>query len=316
MLSRIANDMFWMGRYLKRAEFIARFTEVQFFATLDAPLIHKKKSSLMSILSMSGFDKRYYGSHPSLFDDAVLFWVVLDETNESSVLSSVSKARENARGARDLLSVELWEAINRYFHELRRFPFGGLKNDGSFTMLQKISYHAQVVQAMVDTLLLHDNVWAFIKLGMRLETAAQVLRVAKTKYRDIKSLEDELIGTPMENYQWTTLLKSIGDVAVSRKTLHMEERRRLILDFILLNREYPRSVAFNLGGIDELLRFISPVKEVRPGTVEFEAGKIAAAYRFLTVDDVVKREPGVFMDEALGTVYALGQSITRHYFGA
>src|SRR6478609_4773534 len=115
MLSRIANSLFWMGRYLERVEHVARFAKVQHLSSLDAPTSLNKERVLISMLEMAGLPDNYC----SLTDQEVLFHISLADSNSFSLLSQLNYARENARGARDTISSELWEAINTYSHKLQ-----------------------------------------------------------------------------------------------------------------------------------------------------------------------------------------------------
>lgn len=315
MLSRIANNLFWMGRYLKRSEAMARFTEVQYYAALDAPLTHTKKQALNSIRAMTGQNNRLYGSHPSMFDEAVLFEAVLEESNPLSLLSSVASTRENARSARDILPEELWEAINRYFHYLRTFPAGKLKNRDAYEMLREVCRRALEIRAIIETRMLRDETWLFAKMGIHLEEAIQATRIARTKVEDINRIPEEMQGTPVENYQWTTLLKSIGDIRIVAGHGQSVRRRKEILDFALLRGDFPGSVRANMDRVHDLANLLARREAGGESALAFLAGKLAARLAYTLPKEIIGEPLPEFLARLEGELYAIGNALEERYLG-
>ncbi|MFN6947181.1 MAG: alpha-E domain-containing protein, partial [Cytophagaceae bacterium] len=116
MLSRIANSLLWTGRYLERAQYTARYIHVHCFGALDAPILSRKEFVLDSITTMTGLSYEYPDKGKNINNNELIYRATLDEFNPVSIKASVFKARENARGARDILSSELWESINKFYH--------------------------------------------------------------------------------------------------------------------------------------------------------------------------------------------------------
>src|SRR6478609_7316508 len=115
MLSRIANSLLWMGRYLERAQHTSRYITVHYFGSLDAPVVSRKEFVIDSICDMTGVEHELHGD---LEDNTIIYKIMMDELNPVSIKSCIINARENARGARDVLSSELWEAINKFYHSV------------------------------------------------------------------------------------------------------------------------------------------------------------------------------------------------------
>ncbi len=138
MLSRIANSLFWMGRYLERADQSARYIKVHYYSALDAPLASKHEFIFESILTMLGLDEEYKKNSKNYQEDKINNLIALDETNHVSIRSSVIYARENARGARDSISSELWGAINKFYHFVNGFTEKDLQKEGIYYFTDKI----------------------------------------------------------------------------------------------------------------------------------------------------------------------------------
>ena len=150
MLSRIANSLFWMGRYIERAEHMARYTRVQYFSALDAPIAQKKEMVLESILSMAGLDDIYKKSHDKLVDEEVLTFLTTDLNHPYSIISNISFARENARGARDTLSSELWESINKYYHAVNDFSMNSNIDEDIYDFSMLIMDNSSIVKGYIE----------------------------------------------------------------------------------------------------------------------------------------------------------------------
>ena len=119
MLSRIANSLFWMGRYIERAEHLSRYLKVHYFSALDAPHSQSKTALLESILNMSGLNEAYTKKHKKIHEQELVSFMTLDTANPFSIISNINYGRENARGARDSITTELWESINIYYHSVK-----------------------------------------------------------------------------------------------------------------------------------------------------------------------------------------------------
>ncbi|MDX2283369.1 MAG: alpha-E domain-containing protein [Bacteroidia bacterium] len=309
MLARVADSLFWIGRYIERSEHLARFTKIQYFSALDAPLYHKQGFVLNSIGTMAGLsaDERALG------EEELLFRVGLDRNAPVSIYSAVSLARTNARGARDLLSSELWEAINKYYHFVQNYPVEVFKTRGLYDFTQQVLVHCIVIKGTAENTLLHDQVWAFIQCGIYLERALQTARIIQTKLLDISSLADEVADAPtLEQYQISTLLAATEGFDMSRRFYKTEVDRRMALEFLILNPVFPRSISYSLRKLLTYLQRISPAAPSDPQSVEFVAGKLSASLQYLTIGEILP-DPMAFLQEILGRLYRTGELMHANY---
>lgn len=312
MLSRIANSLFWMGRYLERVEHIARYTKVHYYSSLDAPLAQKKEFVLESILNMMGLLHDYKQKNDDLIDEDVVYFITIDENNPLSVKSALENARENARGARDSLSSELWESINKFYHFVNGITKADLKRQGVFSFAEKIMENCYIVNGNIDNTLLHNEVWSLIHLGIHIERASQITRILISKVDDISKTEKQKLGKAVENYQCITLLKSTEAFDMSRTYYKAVPNLRDTVEFLVLNQDFPRSICFNLSEISRCLNKISQVKNMESDSLEFYVGKICSAYNFLTIKEV-EEDSLTFLRDTLNKIYNIAELLEKKY---
>ncbi|MCU0429567.1 MAG: alpha-E domain-containing protein [Cytophagaceae bacterium] len=310
MLSRIANSLFWMGRYLERADHAARYIRVHYYSTLDAPLASKHDFIVDSIIAMMGMEVK---KDKSFNEEKFNNLITLDEGNPVSIRSSVAYARENARGARDSMSGELWGAINRYYHFTNGYSEKDLIKNGIYGFCERVNEHASVVSAALENTLMHNAGWAIVKMGIHIERASQVARIMNTKVKDIKKLEKLKSNRSSESYEAVTMLKSAEAFDMSKMYYRTVPNLEEALEFLILNKEFPKSIAYNLRHIHHNLGKISPQKFHDSGSVEFEIGKLHTYYHYLTWEEVKEKNITEFLDETIRSVYKLARSLESTY---
>jgi uncharacterized alpha-E superfamily protein len=307
MLSRIANSLLWMGRYLERAQHTSRYINVHYFASLDAPVLSRKEFVLDSICDMTGVEPEYIGD---LEDNDIIFKVMMDELNPVSIKSCIINARENARGARDVLSSELWESINKFYHSVNSFPTKDLSEDKVLDFTQLVCSQTAIVNSYIENSLLHNDTWSLIRLGTHIEAAGQISRVLISKMNDISKASKEKLGKAVENYQGVTLLKSTEAYDMSRIFYKSMPASKDALEFLILNKEFPRSIIYNLEEVDKGLKKIKIGKAEKNESPEFLSGKLLAGFEYLTIEEI---EPDIlpFLEKTLTEIYHLGSLIEK-----
>lgn len=309
MLARVADNLYWMGRYIERTEHMARFTKIQYFYSLDGPLVRQWDRVLGSILQMAGLPP----AAGPLVEAEVLYHIALDPEQPVSIIASVTHARENARGTRDLISKELWEAINKYYHFVQQYPVDRFQRRGLNEFAGRVVEHCAIIRGSVENTLLHDEVWAFIKLGAFLERAIQVLRVLRTKLQDLAALHQQAGLTPaVENYQLTTLLGATEAFDMSRRYYQAAPTQAQVVEFLVLNRSFPRSLINCLTQVETHIHQLDPAKDSPHDSVSFAVSKLVAQLRYLTLADISADTPA-FLDLMLEEVYTLAGQLSQTY---
>ncbi len=250
MLRRVADSIFWMSRYIERAENVARFVDVNQSLSLGgspqwAPLIYA-----------SGDDAQYHELIGRQYTaDSVLDFLLFDKRNPNSVLSCLVKARENARAIREVLSVPIWEAINRFYLGVRdasRSPGGILQHPDDF--LQQIKRASHEVVGVTEATMSQDEAWHFARIGRMLERADKTSRILDVKYFVLLP-DPSKVGSAFDVVQWGALLESTSG-------LHMYRRRfgriapQSVAEFLLLDPSFPRSVRFSVAQAEHSLQSI------------------------------------------------------------
>ena len=183
MLARVANNLFWMGRYIERAEHLARYLNVNYFSSLDAPNEKSQSRELVlhSLLFMANgpVPKDY-----ELTEQNVFFDIGLNKDVPYSIINCVKYARENANGARDLISTELYESLNKFYHFVLNYDADFFVKKGLYDFSTQVAESTAVLRGKIRGTLLHDEVYAIIMLGVNIERATQVVRIIQSKYYD------------------------------------------------------------------------------------------------------------------------------------
>ena len=308
MLSRIANSLFWMGRYLERVEHMARFAKVQYFSSLDAPTSVNKEHVLESMLEIVGL--------PSTFcahtNEEVLFHISISDKNRFSMLSCLNMARENARGARDTISSELWETINTYYHKLNDFKYKDFDNDEFMVIAELILSNSAIVKGLIENTLFHQDARALICEGIHIERSIQISRILLVKLNDIATIEKSNLEYALETYQWGTLLKSAESFDMCHRFYRKVPNKSNSLEFLIFNFDFPKSIAFNLAIAEKHLKTIAEINDETDSSPVYQLGKLTSEIKFTKIEDVID-DIAVFVNKNLATMYTIAASIESKY---
>ncbi len=309
MLSRVANNLYWMGRYIERADHFARYSKVLYFSSLDAPILktYDRKFVLESILYMAGiFDME------EITEKEVLFKIGLDLENSNSILSNLTFARENARGARNAISTDLWEAINKYYHLINNYPKDTYLSTGFDNFTQIILDQTSIVSSKIYGTLMHDGEWAIILIGMYIERVIQIIRIINSKLHDIYKIEQAGHPVTEMSFEWTTMLRSLEALDMNRKFYRTVPDRAQVLEFLMLNPHCPRSIAYSLNGIRRYEEKISRNESKDSNTISFKIGKLFEQYRYLSFDEYKDDIYGL-LNSTQDMVIEIGSELEKKY---
>lgn len=299
-----------MGRYLERIEHTARYTKVNYFSAMDAPISIKKELVLNSILKMNGatLPKKEFN------EQNVLQTVAFDKKNPTSIISSIIYARENARGARDIISTELWESINKYYHFVLNYDQEAYRTTALFDFTQNSIEQLTIIKGQMDATLVHNEAWSIIKLGIYLERSAQILRAIKTKWDDIETLRgNEKENISLLSHQLAALLRGLESFDMSRKHYRRAPNLNDSLEFLLLNDRFPRSVLSCLRKVTEQIHVISAAKTPTKDSAEFLANKKYSGLKHLTIEEINEDLPS-FILKTQYDIYLIGNKLVEEYF--
>ncbi len=310
MLARVANDLFWMGRYLERADHVARYSKTNYFSSLDAPnkISNSRSFVLESIGLMTGIPVELPAE-----EKKVLYAVAFDREFSSSIISLVTSARQNAHATRFLLSTEVWEAINKFYHFVNQYDKEAFLNTGLYDFTFQVSETCSALRSKLVTTLLHDEAYSVIMLGTYLERAIQVLRMINTKVIDVQKIQKANDHLGDYNYEWTTLLRCAETFDMSKKFYKKTPNQLETIDFLVLQRINPKSIIHCLEHVRSHIRRISVNAQFDRDGIDFRVGKILAHYQYLTINEIESDLPG-FLNDALSVLGEIGMKVQKAYF--
>ena len=311
MLSRTADNLYWIARYAERAETMARLLEVGSRIALLPSSGTGYRSEWDSLLQASGtaigFDRKY-GDPVQRNIESYLFF---DRDNPSSVASCLLRARENARIVRTALTTQVWDAINTAFQELRsleRRP----RSELELTQLTDWTMrHTAMLRGAIDATLLRNDGWDFLNLGYCLERADNTARLMDVKYYVLLPGID-YVGSGLDNYQWTTLLRAMSAHRAFHWAYGGEVTARKIAHFLILNPQCPRSLIACVDGLnthlDRLARGYG-----RSTRAQTKARAVLAELTDGTVDGVFDEGMHEFLTRFIGEIAAVAALVHDGY---
>ncbi|MHA0040512.1 alpha-E domain-containing protein [Deinococcus sp. PEB2-63] len=312
LLSRLAENLFWMGRYMERAENTARLLSVNYYATLESA--GSAREHWRPLLDLTGGEEALRARYGRVDTRSVGSWLAFDRENPSSIASSLAYARSNARGLRDRIPSEMWEAVNRAYLNLCFETGDVLDRDGLFEFCVAARDASQFFFGIAFATLPRDEGWSFMRAGQMLERADNTLRVLQGR------LTPEVLGGALDpaaamqlEQRWVQVLKGASAYEAYRKRVHAGIDPRLIAGFLLLDEYFPRSVRYSAQNLHDALEQIDRCHPgEHPGVMRLSRW-LVARLEFAQVDDILlRRQPG--LPDLLVDVNGVGAAITAAYF--
>lgn len=251
MLSRTADNLYWIARYMERADIAARLLEVGSRISL-LPSVHGYRSEWDSLLQSSGTADGFAKKYGDPVQRNLESWLFFDSDNPSSVASCITAARENGRIVRTALTSQVWDALNTAFQELRQLERTPRSELELSRLTDWVMRHAAMVRGAIDATLLRNDGYNFLNIGYYLERGDNTARLMDVKYYVLlPSLE--FVGSGLDNYQWTTLLRAMGAQRAFHWAYGGEVTAAKIADFLILNPQSPRALITCLAGTNNHL---------------------------------------------------------------
>jgi len=282
MLSRVADSLYWMARYLERAEHTARLLDVNLHSGLDQTpsAAARRWERLLVTLHSVPPD---CGATPYAITQALTF----DTANNDSIVASIAAARENARQVREQISSEMWEQINRLYLQVRRTSMHEMWSGEPHVFFRAIKEGAHLFQGITDATLSYDEGWWFIQIGRYLERALATATLLDGHFGAFDTGADDL-AAGFDYLEWVSLLKSCTAFEAYCKVYTASIRPEHVVEFLLLNADFPRSVRFAADMIQDAAQAIGRASATR-GTARVErlAGRLRAALDYGQVDEIM-----------------------------
>lgn len=311
MLSRVANSIYWMSRYIERAENVARFIQVNLNLMLEMPMGESEQWEPLVITSGDYEDfKERYGDPTK---ENVLRFLTFDVENPNSILSTLNKVRENARSIREVITSEMWEQINHFYLVVQDASVNRAATETPEDFYSRVIQESHLFAGISDATMNRGEDWHFSRMGKLLERADKTSRIIDVKYF-ILLPGPEYVGTPIDNIEWAALLKSASALDMYRKKFHRITPENLTA-FLILDRDFPRSILYCIIRSEQSLHAItgSPI-----GTFQNEAermlGRLHAELNYARIDEIILDGLHEYLDNFQTELNLVGDSIRETFF--
>jgi uncharacterized alpha-E superfamily protein len=320
MLARLAENLFWAGRYVERAEDTARMADVTYHTLLESPTreITESWEQLLDVLYL----RAEYGDAP-IDVDGVMRFLVLDASNPGSITASVSRARENARSVRELISSELWEAINDLHLALGRRDLQEDLLDQPHELFAFVRRGSMTIYGVASETMPRDEGWRFMALGRLLERAEMTCRLIDVRYAQLEALAGpsrRLGGARGEVprgadradfHHWIAVLKSASAFEAYRRRYRSSMDPADVVEFLLLEPDLPRSVLYCLTGAMHQLEVL---RQGEPSRATRRLGRATSSLQYRDVAELFEVGLHELLDSVQNRVADVAEAVADEFF--
>jgi uncharacterized alpha-E superfamily protein len=309
MLSRVADSLYWMSRYLERAEHTARLIDVDLQLRLDqSPETGSGRWwRLLEALQ---------APHPedgAIDSTTLTHLLTLDKTNSSSIISCVAAARENLRQVREQCSTEMWEQLNRLYLQVNSTTSSEAWLLHSYVFFRAVREGAHLFQGVTDSTMSHGEGWQYIQLGRFVERTDAVARLIGAYFSRLPYSHD--LPVESEEYlEWVGLLKSCAAFEAYCKKYTAELRPLRVAEFLLLNSEFPHSVRFSVDKVHAALQAIAELTERKAEQPVRLTGRLRATLSFSQIDEVMASGTSAYVESVRQQCWQAHTAIHQIYF--
>ncbi len=266
MLSRVAESIYWAGRYIERAENTARLIRVNSYLMLDTP--KGISPGWKALIPISGLNEEFknYSNDPSERD--VIKFLIGDQKNPGSILNSLKYARENFRTVREVIPRTAWQKLNTLFLYSKENVSTGLTQKGRDKYLDRIISGSQQLHGLMASVMYRDEAWHFLRIGRSIERAEMTTRIVDVRSENILTdIDESFESMSFKNIQWISILKSLSAYSIYRRRIDVRVDRSSILEFLFHDKLFPRSLAHCIASVEESVGMLanspSPLKSLR-----------------------------------------------------
>jgi len=310
LLARHAEAVFWMARYVERAENLARILDVQQVFAGDA----RDPATWRSVVQLNADDKRFFQTHAAADRASVTHFYVLDQENPTSIIAAIQAARENARTLRPLISTEMWAQINVFHRQLRALTANDLSEPRFPKICALVKEACQTHTGITEGTFFRDESWYFYSIGRWLERADQTTRLLDIKYHQLLPRGAD-IGSAFDVGQWNSVLRSAAAYHAYRRVHSRAMGPATIASFLLQNRSFPRSVALCVNDIDRTLHELKSRYGLRGGSAALErVDDLRAELAGRPIDQILALGLHEFLDLLQTILGKLAEDIARDFF--
>jgi uncharacterized alpha-E superfamily protein len=327
MLSRTADHLFWMARYMERAENTARMLDVNYQTSLLPQSADRAEQGWRGLLSISELTSAFQQKYAEVNERNVMEFMVRDEANPSSIGACLRAARENARAVRGALTTEVWETQNQTWLEFNRMLAHGRFQRDPGEFFEWVKFRSHLSRGVTVGTMLQDEALHFLRIGTFLERADNTARLLDVKFH---ALTKEFYGTAQTQsmngmtqsqvivrdqqeydfYHWSAILRSVSAFEVYRKVYRNVIRPEKVAELMILRPDMPRSLAASINEVVTNLRMVANEQSVE--TLR-RAGRMRADLQYGSIDEILATGLHAYLTQFLDRVGDLGVGISRDF---
>jgi uncharacterized alpha-E superfamily protein len=314
MLSRTADHLFWMSRYMERAENTARMLNVNYETSLLPQSAEATEQGWRGLLSISELTPSYLKRYQGFNGRDVIDFMVRDENNPSSILACLRAARENARAVRGALTTEVWETQNQTWLEFNRLLREGALSRDAGSLFEWVKFRSHLSRGVTVGTMLMDDSLHFIRIGTFLERGDNTARLLDVKFH---ALAGEFFGPgngrdiqEVDFYHWSAILRSVSGFEIYRKVYRNVIQPELVAELLILRPDMPRSLAACMNEVVTNLRLVA---NQQSGETLRRAGRLQADLQYGRIDEILATGLHAYLTQFLARVGDLGGGISRDF---
>jgi uncharacterized alpha-E superfamily protein len=292
MLSRTAQNLFWLSRYIERAENTARLLDVTYRMSLMPSIADQQASQWRPLLMIGHRAEDFVARHGDTSAESVIEYMGFDRQNQSSILACIAAARENARAERSAISTEMWESLNDTYHELQAKKYNDFAKEGVRVFFDWVKQRSHLFRGVTFGTMYRDDAFHFIRVGTFLERADNTARILDIKYHQLLPAKANGDGS-VDYYQWGALLRSVSAFRAYRQVYRDTIDPQKIAKLLILDADMPRSLLYCL---DELQNTLGTLCDARPRECQRLAGELHASLKYGRIDRIVAGGLHQFLD--------------------
>ncbi len=316
MLSRTADHLFWMARYMERAENTARMLDVNYQTALLPQSAGVAEQGWQGLLSISELTYDYTTRYGAINPRQVMSFMVKDERNPSSILSCLRAARENARAVRGTLTTEVWETTNQTWLEFNRLLADGSLTRDPASLFEWVKFRSHLSRGVTVGTMLQDEAFHFLRIGSFLERADNTARLLDVKFHAVQS---DFYGAAEEKdneydfYHWSAILRSVSGFEIYRKVYRNVITPEKVAELLILRHDMPRSLA---ACMHEVVTNLKLVANEQSADTQRRAGRLQADLDYGRIDEILATGLHAYLTQFLDRVGDLGAGISRDFLVA
>ncbi|MBV8578632.1 MAG: alpha-E domain-containing protein [Acetobacteraceae bacterium] len=312
LLARYAESLFWLARYIERAENLARILDVNETFARD----RAGARDWLPILQLNADQERFFSGHKVASAESVLRFYVTDAENPTSIASAVRFARENARTLRPLISTEMWVQLNRFHNRMAMLDESELAPGNRTHVFAEIKEACQTHTGITDGTFYRDQGWYFYHIGRYIERADQTTRLLDIKYHLLLPRASD-VGSPVDISQWNALLRSVSGYHAYLRMQSGQITPARVAGFLVFNRRFPRSVFLCIRNVETLLTELKSRYSLRGGVSAAERiDETRAALSSITIKSVIRQGLHEFLDAIQRQLIAITADLSADFFAS